>query len=219
MAKILIVEDDCQIMELLVMNLQVAGYETAAAQDGFQAMKVIETEPFDLAILDIMIPGPDGYELLPYMQQRQIPVIYLSAKTGIYDRVKGLKMGAEDYLVKPFDILELLVRIEKVLSRFGRAEQEFTIAGVAINERNHTAKRDGREISLKPLEFNLMLMFAKHPNMVLSREQLLREVWGDTYFGETRTVDIHVAELRRKLGWKQSIRTVHRIGYKLEVTV
>lgn len=219
MDRILIAEDDEAILELIRMNLQVVGYACTGAEDGAEALRVLEHEEFDLALLDIMLPTVDGWELLGHLKKRGIPVIFVSAKNSVYDRVQGLKLGAEDYLVKPFEILELLVRVEKVLARTKnqRAPENLRICGVEIDEKSHTVLASGVPVALKPLEFSLLLMFARHPNIVLTRQQLLREVWGDSYFGETRTVDIHVAELRRKLGWKDVIRTVHRIGYKLEV--
>lgn len=217
MYRILVMEDDTDILELLQMNLQVAGYEVQTASTGMQALQRIEKECFDLALLDVMVPEMDGFEILPCMRRKGIPVIYVTAKTALADRIKGLKSGAEDYLVKPFDMLELLVRVEKVLQRSRPlTPSPYMAAGAEIDEIRHTVKRNGEYIALKPLEYALMLMFVKHPGMVLSREQLLREVWGEDFLGETRTVDVHVGALRRKLGWNDVIVTVHRIGYRME---
>lgn len=218
--KILIVEDDSSIAELLEMNFSVAGYDCDTAHNGKDAVKRIGEASYDLAILDIMLPEIDGFELFQYMQKKKIPIIYLSAKTDIQSKVKGLKMGAEDYVTKPFDVLELLVRVEKVLQRSQKIQNEreqsiYQIGRVTIREDEHTVLRDGVPVDLKPMEYALLLMLVKHPNMVFSREQLLREVWGETYFGETRTVDNHIAILRKKLNWSNIIVTVHRIGYKL----
>ncbi|MCI8632854.1 MAG: response regulator transcription factor [Lachnospiraceae bacterium] len=217
MEHILVVEDDPSISDLLSMNLSVAGYGCDVAGDGKQALTMINEGSYDLAILDIMIPEIDGFALYEYMKAKQIPVIYLSAKDDIQSKVKGLKMGAEDYLTKPFEVLELLVRVEKVLRRSARAQDSYQIDGVAIHEKEHMVLRDGCPVELKPMEYSLLLMLVKHPNMVFSREQLLQEVWGDQYFGETRTVDNHIAILRKKLNWSEKIITVHRVGYKLEV--
>ena len=217
MYTILIVEDDASISELIAMNLSVAGYGCDTAKDGGQALSAIESKRYDLALLDIMLPEIDGFALLPYMRQRGIPVFYISAKNDIADRVHGLRLGAEDYLIKPFDILELLVRIEKILARTQGASPTVSLLGVTVNEAERSVYAGGVPVVLKPMEYALMLMFMKHPNMVLSREQLLHEVWGDDFFGETRTVDSHVAVLRRKLHWSEAIITVHRVGYKLEV--
>ncbi len=217
MKRILIVEDDPAIRELLEMNLTVAGYACDSAADGGEALQSIASQTYDLALLDIMLPKTDGFELMPHMLQADIPVIFLSAKSGEADRVRGLRLGAEDYLVKPFSVLELLVRIEKILNRRDPGETVIERCGVRVLKKEHSVFVDGEKVELKPMEYALMLMFLEHPNFVFSREQLLREVWGDAYFGETRTVDSHVSALRRKLHWEDRIVTLHRIGYKLEV--
>ena len=215
--RILIVEDDPSICELLEMNLTVAGYDCIQVYDGRAALSMIEKQSFDLALLDIMLPEIDGFALLPYMRQKEIPVIYLSAKSEEADRVRGLRLGAEDYLVKPFSVLELLVRIEKVLSRRDPGDRVLCCCGVQVNKEERSVFANGQPVDLKPMEYALMLMFLEHPNYVFSREQLLHEVWGDDYFGETRTVDNHVSILRKKLHWEEKIVTLHRVGYKLEV--
>lgn len=217
MYRILIVEDDPSISELIDMNLTVCGYKCETVADGAQALSAIRRKQYDLALLDIMLPEIDGFELLPYMKKHNIPVIYVSAKSDTRDRVRGLRLGAEDYMVKPFDILELLVRMEKVLDRGNVQHSVITVCGVTINQAERKVLLDSGPVELKPLEYALALMFIKHPNIVLTREQLLREVWGDEFFGETRTVDSHVAVIRKKLDWSDKIITVHRIGYKLEV--
>lgn len=217
MHRILVVEDDIAICELLEMNFSIAGYNCDVAVDGRQALELIKKKSFDLAVLDIMLPELDGFELLPYMKRADIPVIYVSAKNQEMDRVKGLRSGAEDYLVKPFSILELLVRMEKVLERRKPKNTAIEIFNVKVCESDRSVLVNDRKIELKPLEYALMLMFIKHPNVVFSREQLLHEVWGDDYYGETRTVDNHIAVLRKKLEWSDHIVTVHRVGYKLEV--
>lgn len=215
--RILIVEDDKSISDLLCMNLSVAGYHCDAAEDGKQAVQMIHGSSYDLAILDIMLPEIDGFALYEHMSTKGIPVIYLSAKTDIQSKVKGLRIGAEDYLTKPFEVLELLVRVEKVLKRNECSQNVYRMDNVAIHEKEHMVLLDGNPVELKPMEYSLLLMLVRHPNMVFSREQLLQEVWGDQYFGETRTVDNHIAILRKKLNWSEKIVTVHRVGYKLEV--
>lgn len=199
------------------MNLSVAGYHCDAAEDGKQAVQMIHGSSYDLAILDIMLPEIDGFVLYEHMSTKGIPVIYLSAKTDIQSKVKGLRIGAEDYLTKPFEVLELLVRVEKVLKRNECSQNVYRMDNVAIHEKEHMVLLDGNPVELKPMEYSLLLMLVRHPNMVFSREQLLQEVWGDRYFGETRTVDNHIAILRKKLNWSEKIVTVHRVGYKLEV--
>lgn len=215
--RILIVEDDKSISDLLCMNLSVAGYHCDAAEDGKQAVQMIHGSSYDLAILDIMLPEIDGFALYEHMSTKGIPVIYLSAKTDIQSKVKGLRIGAEDYLTKPFEVLELLVRVEKVLKRNECSQNVYRMDNVAIHEKEHMVLLDGNPVELRPMEYSLLLMLVRHPNMVFSREQLLQEVWGDRYFGETRTVDNHIAILRKKLNWSEKIVTVHRVGYKLEV--
>lgn len=215
--QILIVEDDKSISDLLYMNFSVAGYHCDVASDGKHAVEMINSRSYDLAILDIMLPEIDGFELYEHMSEKQIPVIYLSAKCDIQSKIKGLKIGAEDYITKPFEVLELLVRAEKVLKRNEHNKNIYQIDGVTINEKEHTVLLEGASVEFKPMEYSLLLMLVKHPNMVFSREQLLHEVWGDNYFGETRTVDKHIAILRKKLNWSEKIVTVHRVGYKLEV--
>lgn len=217
MYRILVVEDDPSIRELLEMNFSVAGYHCSLAEDGKQALEQVARESYDLAVLDIMLPKMDGFELFPYLERAGIPVIYVSAKSGETDRVKGLRLGAEDYMVKPFSVLELLVRAEKILDRRKAKGDIVEVGGVTISQEERSVSVNGRRVELKPMEFSLLLMLAKHPNIVFSREQLLREVWGDGYFGETRTVDNHIAALRKKLDWSERIVTVHRVGYKLEV--
>lgn len=217
MYHILVVEDDAAISGLIEMNLQIAGYSCTVTEDGLMALACIQKEHYDLAVLDIMLPKLDGYELLPYMKKAEIPVVYVSALGQEMDRVKGLRLGAEDYLVKPFSVLELLVRIEKILERHGAKYQNLELYGVKVLQSERTVYVNGSKVELKPMEYALMLMFMKHPNIVFTREQLLHEVWGDEYFGETRTVDNHVAVLRKKLNWSERIVTVHRVGYKLEV--
>lgn len=214
---ILIVEDDPAISRLIESNLLVAGYEPVCAMDGKQALDAISAQHFDLALCDIMLPELDGFELLPYMQERNIPVIYVSAKADVQSRVQGLRLGAEDYLVKPFDILELLVRMEKVLARSAPAENKIIYRDIMIDLDSRSVHRGGEIISLKPMEYELLCTFMKHPGMVLTREKLLRQVWGDEYIGETRTVDVHVAALRKKLGLTEQLATVFKLGYRLEV--
>lgn len=215
--RILIVEDDPAISRLMDSNLAVAGYDTFCALDGRQAVDALREETFDLALCDIMLPELDGFELLPFMQEKHVPVIYVSAKADVESRVRGLRLGAEDYLVKPFDILELLVRMEKVLARSDHSARVLCYADISVDEISHSVTQAGAPVALKPMEYELLCTFLRHPGMVLTREKLLRQVWGDEYIGETRTVDVHVAALRRKLTLNDRLATVYKIGYRLEV--
>lgn len=215
--RILIVEDDPSISRLMESNLLVAGYETFCAMDGQQALAAISGQSFDLALCDVMLPELDGFELMSYMQAKDIPVIYVSAKADVQSRIQGLRLGAEDYLVKPFDILELLVRMEKVLARSTPAESTLAYQDITIDLDSRTVYKGKEPVALKPMEYALLCTFVKHPGMVLTREKLLRQVWGDEYIGETRTVDVHVAALRKKLGLSDQLATVFKLGYRLEV--
>lgn len=217
--RILVAEDDPAISKLLDTNLTVSGYQVDCALDGRQALDAIQSRSFDLALLDIMLPDLDGFALMSYMREKQIPVIYVSAKADIQSRVQGLRLGAEDYLVKPFDMMELLVRMEKVLARKRPAKEIVAFGDVTLCEESHTVTKKDQAVALKPMEYELLRMFMKHPGMVLTREELLRQVWGDAYIGETRTVDVHVAAIRKKLNWNERITTVYKLGYRLEGSI
>lgn len=215
--KILVIEDDMAISDLICMNLTVAGYETLAVYDGDQVEEVLKKDKsFDLALLDVMLPGKDGFELMDVMKAARIPVIYLTAKSDVGSKIRGLRSGAEDYIVKPFEVLELLVRVEKVLERTGRQISRICFADVEINLTEHQVTKDGREVGLKPLEYDLLVLLAKNKNMAFTREQLLNQVWGSDYLGETRTVDVHIGQLRKKLDLFDVIKTIPKIGYRLE---
>ena len=215
MARLLVVEDNESISNLVCMNLTVVGYAVSAARDGEQALKLLEAgEPFDLAIVDVMLPGVDGFALLEPLGRRNVPVIFLTARNDIESKVRGLKGGAEDYIVKPFEILELLVRVEKVLERHGSLASVFQIGGLEISAEKRTVKKDGEPVYLKPREFSLLMLLVKNRNIALSRDKILSEVWGDDFMGETRTVDVHITQLRKKTGLH--IVSVPKVGYRLE---
>lgn len=215
--RILVVEDDESISKVIRKNLTAAGYAVAAYYDGAETAKLLAADTdFDLALLDIMLPGMDGFELMGYMKHYDIPVIYLTAKADLNSKVQGLRDGAEDYIVKPFEVLELLVRIEKVLERTGRMKQVLNAADIEINLLERSVRRNGEEITLKPMEFDLLVMLAKNKNIALSRERLLNGVWGVDFVGETRTVDVHIGQLRKKLSLADNIKTISKMGYRLE---
>lgn len=214
---ILIVEDEEPIAKMIAMNLTAANYETQIYYDGLEAKDALETKHnYDLALLDVMLPGMDGFELLEVMKGYDIPVIFLTAKDDLLSKVQGLKGGAEDYIVKPFEVLELLVRIEKVLERSNKLSDTIKILNMEINFKEHTVRQDGKEVALKPMEFNLLAVLAKNKNIAISRENLLRMVWGTDFVGETRTVDVHIGQLRKKLCLGSHIKTVSKLGYRLE---
>ena len=215
--KILVIEDDTAISDLICMNLTVAGYEVLAVFDGDKAEDaVLEKGPFDMALLDVMLPGKDGVELMETMKAHDIPVIYLTAKADVGSKIKGLRAGAEDYIVKPFEILELLVRVEKVLERTGKQKDVLEIGDVQIQLSKHQVTKKGKTVWLKPLEYDLLVLLAKNKNVAFSRDQLLNQVWGSDFLGETRTIDVHIGQLRKKLGLSGVIKTIPKIGYRLE---
>ncbi len=215
--RILVVEDDESISKVIQKNLKAAGYAVSAYDDGLDAARALNRDrDFDLALLDVMLPGMDGFELMGHLKRHDIPVIYLTARADLDAKVQGLRDGAEDYIVKPFEILELLVRIEKVLERTGRMQQVLNVGDIEVNLLERSVRRNGKEITLKPMEFDLLVMLAKNKNIALSRERLLHGVWGVDYVGETRTVDVHIGQLRKKLDMAERIRTVSKMGYRLE---
>ncbi len=215
--KILIAEDEEPIAKMIQMNLEAAHYETQIFLDGEEAAKALEKEHgYDLALLDVMLPGKDGFELLEIMKEYRIPVIFLTAKDDLLSKVQGLKGGAEDYIVKPFEVLELLVRIEKVLERLNKTSDIVRVLNMEINFKEHIVRQEGREVALKPMEFKLLAVLVKNKNIAISREKLLQMVWGADYMGETRTVDVHIGQLRKKLGLGSHIKTVSKLGYRLE---
>ena len=215
--RILVVEDDEAISKVIMQNLAATGYAATPFFDGREAAEALEKDDdYDLALLDVMLPGLDGFELMVCMKHHDIPVIYLTAKADVDSKIQGLRSGAEDYIVKPFEVLELLVRVEKVLERTGRLHQTLHAAGLDINLLERSVRRGGAEIILKPMEFDLLVMLAKNKNIALTRERLLHGVWGVDYAGETRTVDVHIAQLRKKLDLYDNIRTISKMGYRLE---
>jgi len=215
--KILVIEDDRAISELRCMNLNAAGYETAAAYDGEEARRLLLWhEDADLALVDIMLPGKDGFSLMDDFNEKNLPVIYLTAKDYVASKVKGLKLGAEDYMVKPFEMLELLVRIEKVLERTGRAKKILEIRDVKVDLEKHQVTKKGVAVNLKPMEYDLLVLLLQNRNIALGREEILRRVWGTEFLGESRTVDVHVGQLRKKLELYEEIRTIPKLGYRLE---
>lgn len=214
--KILIVENDEAIANLIKINLIAEGYKCTCAYDGKTGADYIEKELFDLILLDIMLPEIDGYELLEYVKPIGTPVIFLTAKNGVDDRIKGLKLGADDYIVKPFQIGELLARVEALLRRYGKINNKITFADVEIDMVSRTVRKNGTLVNLTIKEFDLLLELIQNKNVALYREKLYEKVWGEAYLGDTRTLDSHIQRLRKKLGWDKYIKTVFRVGYRLE---
>ena len=216
MIQILIVDDEKPICDLIQMSLTRAGYHCTCVYDGLAAADILERNVFDLILLDVMLPNADGFELMEYIRPLGIPVIFLTARGSVDDRVRGLRMGAEDYIVKPFEIVTLLVRIEKVLARTGRLNQVYRFRDLTLDAENRTLTYAGEPIDLPPLEFDVLAVLMKNKNRTVSRERILNEIWGEDYFGDIRTVDVRVANLRKKLNLSEAIRTISKAGYRLE---
>ena len=218
MIKILVVDDEKPICDLIDLNLSASGYQCRTVQDGLEALNIIEGEPFDLILLDIMLPGADGYDIMEYIRPMGIPVIFITAKHEVRDRVKGLKLGADDYLVKPFDVVELVARVEAVLRRYNKTDQILTAGDVSVDVEAHRVTKAGKPVELTNKEFGLLVLFIRNKNVALFRETLYEKVWEGEYFGDSRTLDLHVQRLRRKLGWEHSLVAVYKVGYRLEVS-
>lgn len=217
MLRILIVEDERAISNLMYVNLKAQGYDCTCAFDGKQAADLIEGNSYDLVLLDIMLPEIDGYELLEYIRPLGTPVIFITAKGTLGDRIKGLRLGADDYIVKPFQIGELLARVEALLRRTKKSAIEYSLFDVEINVNSRTVKKGGKIIDLTVKEFDLLIELIRNKNVALYRDRLYESVWNEPFTGETRTLDSHIQRLRKKLDWDEHIKTVFRIGYRLEV--
>lgn len=224
---ILVAEDDANIRVGLVDTLESEGYRVTAARDGDEALRLFNRETVDLVLLDVMMPGKSGFDLCRFLrdQAEGLPIIMLTAKGEEIDKVLGLRLGADDYITKPFGIHELLARIEAVLRRCRRAgepdarfAESFLFGGRRIDEKAYTLEKDGKTIDLSERELKLLRLFHAHPGEVLSRDRLLNEIWGIEYYGTTRTLDQHVAQLRKKIeedpATPHIITTVHKVGYR-----
>ncbi|MBQ8306399.1 MAG: response regulator transcription factor [Blautia sp.] len=225
--KILIVDDDNNIAELIQLYLTKEFFEASIANDGIEALKKFRSDSPDMIILDLMLPGIDGYQVCREIRQSSdIPIIMLSAKTDTFDKVLGLELGADDYIIKPFDAKELVARVKAVLRRYSNhpghsvaGEKSVSYPDLSINLTNYSVTYMGKQIDMPPKELELLYFLAASPNQVFTREQLLDHIWGYEYIGDTRTVDVHIKRLREKIkdheDW--SIATVWGIGYKFEV--
>ena len=214
--KILVVEDEAPIRDLISINLQLVGYEVFTAEDGIMAEEFLEKQRVDLILLDVMIPGIDGFSLIEKIKKHNTPVIFVTAKESVLDRVKGLRLGADDYIIKPFETIELLARIEVVLRRYNKNDNHIKFKNIEVDTKQRTVKLNNKEIYLTIKEYELLILLLKNKNIALSREQILEKVWGFEYGGETRTVDIHIQRIREKLDLKNNIKTVFKVGYRLE---
>lgn len=213
MINILIVDDEKSIANLIYETLSAVGYRCKCVYDGASAANEIETNVYNLILLDVMLPEINGFELMEYISQFKIPVIFLTAKNAVKDRVKGLKLGAEDYMVKPFDVSELLARVEVVLRRYKLNDEIIMLGDISINTSSRTVLKDGIEVVLTFKEYELLLLLIRNKGIVMYREILYEKVWHEEYNIDTRTVDLHIQRLRKKLGLEKQIQTVYKIGY------
>lgn len=216
--EILIVEDEQAIANLIMMNLQRVGYHCDYAPNGKIGADMIEENVYDLILLDIMLPEIDGYELMEYIEPQGIPVIFITAKGSVKDRVKGLHMGADDYLVKPFSIDELIARVESVLRRYHKGMQIISLLDVSIDTSSRIVTQKNQKIDLTHKEYELLLFLIQNRNVALYRETMYQKIWREAEYDQTRTLDLHIQRLRKKLNWQDVIKTVYKIGYMLEVT-
>jgi DNA-binding response OmpR family regulator len=215
MARILIVEDDEPISKLLKKNLELVGHNCACVFDGESVLPAVDKQAFDLILLDIMLPKLDGFQVITELREK-IPVIFLTARGAVEDRVKGLRLGADDYIMKPFDMTELLARVESVLRRVHKADTGFELGGVRVDLTSRQIIYQGNFVDFAPQEFLLIEALIRNRNIALSRDKLLEIAWGYDYGGDTRTVDVHIHNIRKKLGWENVIKTVYKLGYRLE---
>ena len=216
MIKILVVEDEKPISDLICLSLSDIGYECVCAYDGMTAANIIEKEVFDLILLDIMLPKVNGYELLEYIRPLEIPVIFLTAKSSLDDKVKGLTIGAEDYITKPFEIAELQARVNVVLRRYNKLSSSLNFKDITIDIDSRVAARNGKKLELTSKEFELLVLLVRNVNITLFREKMYETVWEKDYYGETRTLDLHIQRLKKKAGLENDIKTVYKVGYRLE---
>ena len=216
MATILIVEDENAINTLIKKNLELVGHTCVSVFDGEAVFDEIEKQTFDLILLDIMLPKLDGFQVIEELKEN-IPIIFLTARNAVEDRVKGLKLGADDYIVKPFDMLELQARVESVLRRFNKAEKTFSLGDVKVDLSGQQIYYKDSIVEFSPKEFQLIEALIKNRNIALSRDKLLEIAWGYEFGGDTRTVDVHIHSIRKKLNWENVIKTVYKLGYRLEV--
>jgi two-component system copper resistance phosphate regulon response regulator CusR len=220
--RILVIEDELKTAAYLKKGLEESGYAVDVANDGPQGLILAQEEEYDVIVLDVMLPGMDGWTVVKTLRStRTTPVLFLTARDDVDDRVRGLELGADDYLVKPFGFRELVARIRAVLRRSGEpppADQVQVLGALTVDRRSRRVLVDGAEVLLSPKEFDLLALLAEDPGAVVNRHTILEEVWDPHWYGPTKTVDVHVASLRRKLGHPEWIETVRRVGLRLGQT-
>ncbi|MBQ3079414.1 MAG: response regulator transcription factor [Clostridia bacterium] len=213
--RVLIAEDEYSISDFIKRGLEKAGFSCGQAFDGEAACDMADENEYDLVLLDVMLPKADGFEVMEYIRNKNTPVIFITARSSVQDRVRGLTLGADDYLVKPFEMIELLARIDAVMRRLGRGSKEVKLGDVVLNLQSRMCFRAGEEVKLSGREFDLAVFMMQNANTALFRETIYEHVWREDYMGDTRTIDLHVMRLRKKLGWEERLKTVSRIGYRL----
>lgn len=214
MNRILIIEDEKSIADMIKLCLTKNGYICETVNDGMTAAEIIEQKRYDLVLLDIMLPEIDGYDLIEYIKQYKIPVIFVTAKSSVADRVKGLRLGAEDYIVKPFDLEELLARVQTVLRRYNKTERIIDLGKIRIDTLSRSVYLDGGNVQLTAKEYDLLLLLVRNQNIALYREYIFEEIWQEPYFGNTRTIDLHIQRLKKKLRLGEAVEAVYKVGYK-----
>ena len=212
------VEDDNSIRKLVLYSLTSAGLEAEGFARPSAFWAALERRTPEVVLLDIMLPGADGYEVLDYCRALEVPVIFLTAKGTVEDRVKGLRLGAEDYITKPFELMELLARVETVLRRCGKTGRVLSLPpDIQIDTAGRTVRRGGVPVALTAKEYELLLLFAQNKNIALYRDRIYERVWGEEFLGDSRTVDLHIQRMRKKLGLEKRLVAVYKVGYRLEV--
>lgn len=214
--RILVAEDDIAIADLIRMNLEMVGYDVKVVNDGIEALSKIQEEDFALVILDVMLPSVDGFEIIKKIDTRNNSIIFLTARNELKDKLKGLKEGADDYITKPFEPLELLARVEAVIRRNKTYDEILNFKHIVLNESKRVIIINDREVELTPKEFELFVYLLKNKNIAISRTQLIEQIWGYDFEGETRTIDMHIQKIRKKLNLKENLKTIYKFGYRLE---
>lgn len=213
MVNILVVDDEHSIANLIKDALENADYRCKCVYDGSAAAEEIEENSYDLILLDVMLPEVDGFELIKYISTYDVPVIFITAKADVKDRVHGLKLGAEDYIVKPFDISELIARVEVVLRRFNKTKEIINIGDIIVNTATRNVTKQGMSVELTYKEYELLLLLIKNKGITLYREIIYEKIWDGEYDTDKRTIDLHIQRLRKKLGLEKQIQTVYKVGY------
>lgn len=214
--RILVAEDDIAIADLIRMNLEMVGYDVNVVNDGIEALSKIQEEDFALVILDVMLPLVDGFQIIKKIDTRNNSIIFLTARNELKDKLKGLKEGADDYMTKPFEPLELLARVEAVIRRNKTYDEILNFKHIVLNESKRVIIINDREVELTPKEFELFVYLLKNKNIAISRTQLIEQIWGYDFEGETRTIDMHIQKIRKKLDLKENLKTIYKFGYRLE---